>query len=138
MRTTFRTYSRDVNLFETDTKGRLSVFGISMNWSSNRKYVIGGSQLSSSDLVRKMLSGVRCNGGVHVRVRFKLQQEASEAATPVYIEFVYERTLQQSCCTMLHMLEIIHQTLEGMQTKTCSHAKEIGWKILLVFTALHG
>ena len=33
----FRTNRRDVNQFETDTKGRLFVVGVSINWPSNRK-----------------------------------------------------------------------------------------------------
>ena len=35
----FRTYGRDVNPFETDTKGRLFVVDVSINWPSNRNWL---------------------------------------------------------------------------------------------------
>ena len=34
----FRTYRRDVNPFETNTKGRLSVVAVSINWPSHRNW----------------------------------------------------------------------------------------------------
>ena len=34
----FRTYRRDVNPFETDTKGKLFVVDVSINWPSNRDW----------------------------------------------------------------------------------------------------
>ena len=34
----FRAYRRDVNQFETGTKGRLFVVDVSVNWPSNRKW----------------------------------------------------------------------------------------------------
>ena len=38
MLTTFRTYKRDVNPFETDTEGRLFVVDVSINWLTNRNW----------------------------------------------------------------------------------------------------
>ena len=36
MQTSLRTYRRDIYPFETDTKGRLFVVDVSINWPSNR------------------------------------------------------------------------------------------------------
>ena len=38
MRMSFRTYRRDVNPFETDTKGRLFVVDGSIDWPGNRNW----------------------------------------------------------------------------------------------------
>ena len=52
----FRTYRRGVNQSETDTKGRLFVVGVSINWPSNRKWqakVLDSWKIAQLSLLRQ-------------------------------------------------------------------------------------